>query len=250
MIVFDKPDEALYEDALTVAKNRIQGMKGVGTLAEKSVHAMLKYYYAPNDKYHEVNIDGFVADACVDGEIYEIQTRNFYVMKRKLEAFLKEHEVTVIYPVSVENRISWIDPETGEIFPGTKKKTAKKPFVFYREIYSIRQFLGRDNLHFAIALLSTEDSRLLDGYGKDRKIRATKLDRFPCGFEGEIFIDSPSDFVKLLPDGLPESFTTADFAHAAAVSRDDATKALIVLREAKIVGITGKNKNENIYTVL
>ena len=90
-------DELRFE----AAKNRVIGInrerQGIGTLSEKTVHAVLKNYYAPDTDMHEIPIENFVADIFTGTEIIEIQTRSFQVMRRKLDAFLK------IYPVRMSN---------------------------------------------------------------------------------------------------------------------------------------------------
>lgn len=76
-----------------------QGMNGIGTLAEKTVHSVLKSYYSPDTLNHEVKIGGFVADIYTGNEILEIQTRNFDKLRRKLTAYLEISPVTIVsYP--------------------------------------------------------------------------------------------------------------------------------------------------------
>ncbi len=36
--------------------------QGIGTLSEKTVHAVMKNYYAPDTDMHEIPIENFVAD--------------------------------------------------------------------------------------------------------------------------------------------------------------------------------------------
>ena len=104
------------------AKNRIIGTQrerlGIGTLGEKTVHATLKHYYEPNEDYHEVPVEGYVADIYKDGNIVEIQTAQFHRMREKLKAFLPKYKVTVVYPIVGKRQLYWIDPQSGEITPG------------------------------------------------------------------------------------------------------------------------------------
>ena len=55
-------NETLFENT----KNRIVGIQrerqGIGTLSEKTVHAVMKNYYAPDTDMHEIPIENFVAD--------------------------------------------------------------------------------------------------------------------------------------------------------------------------------------------
>ena len=91
--------------------------QGIGTLSEKTVHAVMKNYYAPDTDMHEIPIENFVADIFTGQEIIEIQTRAFYKMRRKLDAFLPLYPVTIVYPIPHIKWLSWIDEETGETSP-------------------------------------------------------------------------------------------------------------------------------------
>ena len=67
------------------ARDKIVGTErekqGIGTLSEKTVHAVLKNFYAPDEDMHEIPIEGCVADIYTGTEIVEIQTRNFDRMR-------------------------------------------------------------------------------------------------------------------------------------------------------------------------
>mgnify|MGYP000479610337 FL=1 len=55
-------NESLFENT----RDKIVGIQrerqGIGTLSEKTVHAVLKNYYAPDTDMHEIPIENFVAD--------------------------------------------------------------------------------------------------------------------------------------------------------------------------------------------
>ena len=223
-------DETLFQQAKEQMLGKRQGESGIGTLSEKSVHSVLKYYYAPDEKYHEMQIGTHFADACVDGEIYEIQTRLFYKLNDKLEEFINNFgmDVTIVYPVSVENTIFWIDPETGEVQKSKTTKTPKKIYRIFRELYGIREYLENPKLHLCIACLTTEDYRLLDGYGKDKKKRATKTDRIPVEYREELCFDKVKDTAEILPDNLPKEFTVTDFKKATGLGTNDASVGLLL----------------------
>ena len=75
-------------------KNRIisseREKNGIGTLQEKTVHAILKDYYAPDKAMQELPVNGYVADIFTGTEIIEIQTANFNKLRQKLDSFLPE----------------------------------------------------------------------------------------------------------------------------------------------------------------
>ena len=259
-------DEKLFEEAKNRMYGKVQGEKGIGTLSEKSVHSVLKYYFAPDEKCHEQKIGTFVADICIDGEIYEIQTKQFYLMKRKLLQFLEEHEVTIVYPVSLVNTLHWVECDNVSDLANlsdinvtagesknrritTSRKTRKKgmPYLFFHELYGIKDFLHHPNLHFILAILSTEEYRLLDGYGPQKKIRATKTDKAPIELLDLITIRKPEDYKQLIPESLPEEFTSDIFAKKAGIGRSLAGTALNILYEMEVVERIGKQGNSYVY---
>ena len=95
--------------------------QGIGTLSEKTVHAVMKNYYAPDTDMHEIPIENFVADIYTGQEIIEIQTRQFNRMRGKLQAFLPLYPVTIIYPIPYEKWLIWIDEDSGELSGLTRK---------------------------------------------------------------------------------------------------------------------------------
>ena len=73
---------------------------GIGTLSEKSLHAVLKRYYQPAEAYREIRVGRYVADVVTqDGCILEIQTRSLSAIKKKLSVFLEQYEVILVHPV-------------------------------------------------------------------------------------------------------------------------------------------------------
>ena len=196
-------DYELFNEACRFVIDNDKLLKGIGTLSEKTVHAVLKYYYAPKEIYHEHKVGPYVADILVDGEIFEIQTRNFNTMRKKLEHFLPEHDVTIVYPVAHIKWLQWINEETGEI--SNKRKSPKIGTIYsiIPELYKIKSFLPHPNLHFIITLIDVEESRLLNGWSKDKKRGSTRDDGIPVAICDEISISSLSDYNVLLPDSLP-----------------------------------------------
>lgn len=46
---------------------------GFGTLQEKTVHAVMKLAFEPDEDFHEVPVEGYIADIYREGRIIEIQ---------------------------------------------------------------------------------------------------------------------------------------------------------------------------------
>ena len=102
--------------------------EGIGTLAERALHRILKLAYEPNEECHEKKIFGSVADIQNERGIIEIQTRAFEKMCPKLAKFLPYYHVTLVYPIARTKRLHWIDPETKEIAPPRKSPKCGKIF--------------------------------------------------------------------------------------------------------------------------
>ena len=79
------------EEAKLRALLHLQDRSGIGTLGERSLHAVLKYWIEPDERRHEVKLPcGLVADI-YDGErVVEIQTGSLYQLRGKLDRRLVE----------------------------------------------------------------------------------------------------------------------------------------------------------------
>lgn len=252
-------DIEAFNEAIQIITSKSNRYNGVGTLSEKTVHAVLKYYYVPNEAYHEVKVGGFVADALYDGEIYEIQSKSFFTMKEKLDLFLKDHDVTIIYPIPVKRVLRYVDAKTGEISEPVKSSKRGKIYDIVPEIYGIKDYLKNKKLHFILCFFEMEEYKLLDGWSKDKKKGATKLDRIPTVLLGEFRIDKKRDFINLLPgykDGrrqkdcpIPPEFTSKDISELTAANICYAQTLLNVLYHLGLVYKIGSKGRYNLYSM-
>jgi len=242
-------DEACFD----AAKEKIIGKNreriGIGTLSEKTMHAVLKHYYAPDEDMHEIPIENYVADIYTGTEIIEIQTRAMNRMRKKLEAFLPLYPVTIVYPIPREKWLYWIDEETGEI--SQKRKSPKKgnPYQAFIELYKIRPFLSHPNLRLRLDLIDMEEYRLLNGWSRDKKKGSERYDRIPTTFVEEVCIDCIRDYMQLIPYELPEQFTVKDFAKCARIPARLAGIVQLIFTDLKLVTRVGKKGNSYIYEV-
>lgn len=246
-------DYDLFDKACKKIIGKEQGLKGIGTLSEKTVHAVLKYYYAPREDYHEIKIGSYVADICREGEIYEIQSKSFHLMRKKLDCFLKEHDVTIVYPVPLVKYIRWVDVDTGEISPRKKSPLHGKLYDILPELYGIKNYLQEENLHFILCFIEMEEYKLLDGYSASKKKGATKSDRIPTAIKGEFFIDKKEDYLNLLPKSILDVsenvFTSSDLALEAGCHVSYARLLLHLLNYLELVERIGKKGNTYLYKI-
>ena len=238
-----------FENALAMAKTNAAFEGSIGTLGEKTLHSVLKYYLEPCDDFHEVAVGRYVADIMRDGCITEIQTRGFNLLRGKLRAFLCEHPVTVVHPIAATREYYIIDSESGEI--SQKKKSPKKGNVYdaFPELYKIKMLLDSDNLYFHFILLDVIEYRCTAAKSRRNRKGIARVDRIPVSVAEEVFIDGKADFKKLIPAGLPSPFTSKDFAKAIKRTRAHAQTALNVLSAVGAVERIGKDKNAYLYKI-
>lgn len=240
-------NQKLFSEACYKMIGALQGQNGIGTLQEKTIHSVLKYYYAPDSAYHEIKIGSYVADICIDGDIYEVQTRNFNTMRNKLNYFLQNHNVTIIYPVAHTKWISWLDMDTGELTP---KRKSPKTGTFYQiipELYKIKMFVNNPRLHFIISLIDVEETRYLNGWSHDKKKGSSRMDGIPVEIYDEVRIDTFADYRIFLPDTLPEQFTSKDLGKVAKIPQNKASTLLNILLETKVIHRIGKSGKSYLY---
>lgn len=240
-------DEAWFEEVKKRVLGSERGKKGIGTLSEKTVHAVLKQYYQPDPALQEVGVEGMIADIFTGEEILEIQTRNFYSLKKKLDKFLLRYPVTIIYPLPRQKWIVWIDPTTGE--RGKKRKSPKKGTVYdaCKELSKITEFLTNKRLSVKIVFLDMEEYRLLNGWDREKKRGSHRYDRIPIQMVEEIELLEGIDYQKLIPAGLAAVFDAKDFAKAAKIRPDRARQALYILYHLGQVERIGKQGNAYLY---
>lgn len=220
---------------------------GIGTLSEKTLHAILKNFYEPDEDKQEIPIDRFVADIFTGQEIIEIQTGQFNRMRDKLTCFLKEYPVTIVYPVARESWLHWIDEETGEVSKGRKSPKKGSEYSAFVELYRIKMFLTEPNLKIKIVLLDMDEYKILNGWGKQKKNNASKYDRIPNRFVEEVCIERKEDYLQFIPYDLAEPFTSKEYAKAIKCNDKVAGVALNLLNYMEVVKRVGKKGNAFLY---
>lgn len=242
-------DRQRFEDI----KNRIVNAKrernGIGTLQEKTVHAILKDYYAPEKEMQEIPVNGYVADIFTGSEIIEIQTANFNKLREKLDSFLPEYPVTIVYPIPHMKWLSWIDEETGECSPLRKSPKKSNIYSAFYELYKIKGYLDHPNLILRFSLIDIEEYRILNGWSKDKKRGSDRFDRIPVALVDEICFERVEDYLQLIPYELSEPFTVMEFAKAVQIRREEAGRVLHILNYLHVIERCDKKGRAYTYRV-
>ncbi len=241
------------EDRFETAKNKIINIErqrfGIGTLSEKTLHAILKNYYEPDVDRQEIPIDRYVADIFTGEEIIEIQTAQLNRMRDKLDVFLPLYPVTIVYPIARAKWIYWVDPETGDVSEGRKSPKKGNEYNAFAELYKIKQYLKDSNLKFKLVMIDMEEYKLLNGWGEQKKNNASKYDRIPKQICKEITIERKEDYMQFIPYDLAENFTSKAFGKAPKIPQRLATVVLNILDYMEVVERVGREKNAYVYRV-
>lgn len=219
--------------------------KIIGSLNEHTLHLALKKYIEPDSAFHEVDCGSFVADIKRGSCICEIETTSFTRMKKKLDFFLNENEVTVVYPIAVKRWVVFVDPKTGETTERRRSPVKGRPSDVCPELFKIREYVGHPN--FALKLVFIEELNYKRRKGKRSSVRE---DRIPLSFVSEMNIVDNEDYAMLV-DKIPDGeFTAKEFDKLNRLGSMNAWTVLQILICAKVIEKVGKMGNAFIYRKL
>lgn len=244
----------MNQEAFEQAKRKVllkqHDPHGFGTLQEKTVHAVMKLYYEPNADYHEVPVEGYIADIYTGSRIIEIQNGNFNRLRDKLDVFLPSYPVTVVLPIPHFRWIIYMDEESGELSARRKSPVTGSIYSAFPELYKIKNYLTNPNLSFAFPLIDMDEYRLLQSRGRGKRKKGSRYDRMPLSLYDEVLLERTEDFIQVIPYELEDPFTVKEFAQAAHIKRELAQITLHILHYMKLLDRPGKRGREYLYEVV
>ena len=217
------------------------------SFGEKDIHKTLKYYIDKDKSHHEIRLGEFIVDVMNENGIFEIQTRAFERLVPKLEKLLGKNQVTVVYPIIKEKKLYWLDTEELESRPPHKVPRKGKLSDALPEISKLERFIGNENFVLRIYVITADEHRFLDGYGKDKKRRATKFSIYPTDILETYELKSAEDYRILMPENLPERFTAKEFSSALQMKGRRAFFSLSFCMKMGFINRVGKQGNAYLY---
>lgn len=224
----------ICQETISIQRN------GIGTLSEKTMHAVFKKYYESDVKKQEVRVGHYVADIFTGTEIVEIQTQQLHRLRNKLTVFLENYPVTIVYPVPGKKWVYWVDPETGEISKGRISPKHGTVFDAFYELYQIKPFLMTEGITVRIPIVTVREYKYLNGWSRDKKRGATRIDRVPVQMEDEVVFHTAEDYAKVIPAKLPKEFTCKEFALCAGIQVERAQNVVHILCFVGVLMRSGK----------
>lgn len=215
----------------------------IGTLREKHLHAALKRWYSrPGDRI-EVPVDRYVADLVRDDLLIEIQTRGFSSMKQKVAALLElGWRVRIVHPIAMDRWIVKIDVDGTEI--GRRRSPRHgTPIDVFAELVSFPDLVAHPALEVHLVLTTEEEYRQHAPGRAWRRKGWVVIERRLVDVVDTVMISGVEDLADLIPEGLPETFTTEDLATALGRPRRVAQQMAYCLRTAEVLVPVGKIGN-------
>jgi hypothetical protein len=219
----------------------------IGLLNEKPMHAALKQWYAQPGDVFESLVDGFVIDILRGDLLIEIQTGNFSALKEKLLTLVAKHRVRLVYPIAHEKWIIKLAPE-GE-GQAQRRKSPKRGGAedVFRELVSFPELLLQPNFSLEVLLIQEEEVRRYDRRRAWRRRGWVTEERRLLQVVSQQCFETPGDVWALIPDDLPQTFTTSDLAAAMAKPRRLAQQAAYCLRKMGVITQVGKQGRSVLY---
>lgn len=218
--------------------------ESIGTKKEKTVHQFLKYYICDDSSFHEIKLGSHIVDIFKDNHVYEIQTQGFDKLRKKLEYLLREHLVTIVYPVMVDKTVYKVD-EDGVVSNGRKSTKKSTVLSIGFELYKIKDYLLNKNLSFKIVLIKGDEYQTtrLDKY---KRIKSTRIDQYPKEILDVIDISNCHDFINLIPNDLGH-FKIKDFQKVIKLSGRKLSSSILAYRHIGVIELVGKDGKANVY---
>ena len=237
-----------FEDARREAITHLQTRSGIGTLGERSLHAALKYWFEPDERYHEVRLEeGYVADICDGHRVIEIQTGSLYALRDKLNTLLPDWPITVVHPLPRRKRLIWVEPETGETTPPRLTPKTGRFTDALDQLYALLPLIGHPHLTVVLLLVDVEEYRLRNGWSRDGKRGSHRTERLPTAIGDSLALACREDYLSLLSATLPAAFTAAEFAKEVRLTGRKASKALHFFTQLELVARCGKQGRAYLY---
>lgn len=241
------PDRDAFLRARETVLSEKVSWSGIGALSEKTLHKILKLYIEPNTDMHEVNHLGSVADIKNFEGVFEIQTRSYEKLLPKLRKMLPEGKVTVVCPLATDKSLCWIDEESGETSSPRRSNKKENIYDAFKMLFGIRDVINNESLSVRILFLEVMDFRSLNGYGKDKKHRSTRIERIPNDILCELTLNCADDYESFLPESIGNEFVASEFSKAIKRTSRYSFYILKLLVKAGAIIESGKKGRATLY---
>ena len=222
----------------------------IGIVNESSLHAELKKWYGEMGDQYEIPVDGYLIDIVRGDLLIEIQTSHFSTIRNKLIHLLPEHPIRLVYPIA---KCKWIlrYAADGSTLLG-RRKSPKHGRI--EHLFAELKYIPRCAIHpnFSLEVIFTEQVDIWknDGRGSWRRGYWSLVDRKLQIVESKIILLDHEGYLGLLPEGLPDPFTSQDLGSHARIAPKLAQNMLYCLRKMDLLSVVGMSGRRRLYSVI
>lgn len=205
----------------------IQRSNGIETL-ESSLHRALKHHYSGGQGGRvEVSLGRDRVDAIdLEGRLVEVQCGPTSNLRPKITRFLSDYRVRVVIPVVISRRIIRREMRAGPDCSARLSPKRGTLFDAFETLVGLASMLPHPGLEVVIASVDVDELRPSTRSRERYRIYDRRLVRIVS----ENSLSEPADLRTLLPDGLPEPFTTREMASLSGRPEWAARRAAYCLR--------------------
>lgn len=216
-------------------------------MVESSLHEAVKNWYSHPGDLLEQWVDGYVVDIVRNELLIEIQTGNFLAIKDKIMNLIAKHNLRLVLLVAKQKWIIKLGSDEREIL--SKRKSPKKGRVeeVFDELVYLPKLIKDSNFSLDVLLIHSEEVLIDDGLGSWRRRKWSVLDRHLLKVVDIVMLNSPSDFLELLPKNLSFPFTVAELAKELKLRVSLAQKMAYCLRKMDVIKLAGKRGRAFLY---
>jgi hypothetical protein len=222
----------------------------LSSVAETTLHNQLKNWYAMPGDTIEAPVEGYLIDILRGDLLVEIQTRSFSSLRSKLETLLPQHAVRLVHPIAQEKWIVRQGKDKSKLSKRRKSPKHGRVEQVFKELVYIPHLVGKSNFSLEILLTREEEHWVDDGSGSWRRKGWRVAERYLLEVVERVELSSPKDYLRLLPEDLPDPFTTLDLAQQAGIPRRLAQQMAYSMRAIDMIQIADTKGRERFYTPL
>ena len=170
-------------------------------------------------------------------------------MKHKVTTLLGlGHRVRIVHPLPLDKWIVKVDVD-GAVLSRRRSPRHGNPTDIFAELVSFPDLLAHPHLEVEVLLTIEEEYRRHTPDRSWRRKGWTVVERRLIEVVDTLLLRNADDLTGLLPDELPEPFTTADLAEKLGRPRRAAQQMAYCLRKVGAIAAVGKHGNAVEYRV-
>ncbi|WP_435007908.1 hypothetical protein P12x_005172 [Tundrisphaera lichenicola] len=212
---------------------------------ERSLHRELKDRYGPRiGGRSEVVVGAYRVDAIdPEGRLVEIQSAPLGRLRGKLDRLLPDHEVVVVRPVVVARRIIRRDRAEGPDREARRSPKRGSLLDAFDDLIELARIFPNSNLRIDLLAVDVDEIRA----PRRRKPGYLVVDRLLREVRQTVPLRVSADLWSLLPDDLPDRFTTGELARAIGRSDEFARRVAYCLRMGGAAEVVAKRGNSRVF---